>query len=60
MPYIKGKYYSQEEVEAVVKERKDDKLDKVITSAAIGAVTGSSIVGGILGGSLTGGILGTL
>jgi len=36
---------------------KSDSSD-FLTSAAIGAVTGSALLGGLLGGSLTGGLLG--
>lgn len=61
MPYINGKFYTTREVEAAEKlasENGSSDVEKFLTSAAIGAVTGSSIVGGLLGGSLLGGLFG--
>ena len=58
MKYINGKYYTDAEIEALIEKNKHSKIDDVLLSAAIGAVTGSAVVGGVIGGSLLGGFLG--
>jgi hypothetical protein len=60
MKKINGKWYSDAELEDLKRELGDDKFDKFVTSAVIGAVTGSSLIGGLLGGSLLGGLTGDL
>lgn len=58
MKYINGKYYTDAEIEAFIKENRDSKIDDVLLSSAIGALTGSAVVGGLIGGSFLGGFLG--
>lgn len=61
--HINGVYYTDEEIEAAVARSKrgsSSKTDELITSAVIGAVTGSTIIGGLLGGSFLGGLAGDL
>lgn len=58
MPTINGKYYTDEEIQAIKDKVSDDEFEEFLTSGMIGALTGSAILGGILGGSYLGGILG--
>ena len=58
MRYINGKYYTDSELESLIEKNKGGKIDDVLLSAAIGALTGSAVVGGLIGGSLLGGFLG--
>jgi outer membrane lipoprotein SlyB len=58
MKYINGKYYTDAEIETLIEKNRDSKIDDVLLSAAIGALTGSAVVGGLIGGSLLGGFLG--
>lgn len=75
MPYIKGKYFTESEVEQAMKNLSSYEREELrkhvkssssnsssdgdfLTSAVIGAVTGSSILGGLLGGDMVGGLLG--
>ena len=58
MKYINGKYYTDAEIEALIEKNRDSKIDDVLLSAGIGALTGSAVVGGLIGGSLLGGFLG--
>lgn len=60
MPYIRGKYYTEEQIRRIKRELDDDAFDKFLISGVIGAVTGSSIIGGLLGGDIVGGIVGDL
>lgn len=60
MPVINGKYYTEEEVQAIKRQSSSSEFDKFLVSGIIGAVTGSSIIGGLLGGSLLGGLTGDL
>ena len=64
MPIINGKYYSEAEVAAIKRElnvassTSNDKLESLLISGAVGAITGSTIIGGLVGGSFLGGFLG--
>lgn len=58
MTYINGKYYTDTEIKALIEKNRDNKIDDVLLSAAIGALTGSAVVGGLIGGSFLGGFLG--
>jgi len=60
MPYIDGKYYTDAEIAAIKRasKRNETDSDSLITSAVIGAGTGSTIIGGLLGGSFLGGLVG--
>lgn len=74
MPYINGKYITDREAEQIMdklsseerehfrsalkSDSRSSNSDDFLTSAIIGAVTGSSILGGLIGGSFLGGILG--
>jgi hypothetical protein len=61
MPVINGKYYTEEEIDAIKRESKsDEEFEKFLISGVIGAVTGSSLIGGLLGGSLLGGLAGDM
>lgn len=60
MPVINGKYYPEEEVQAIKKQSSSEDFEKFLISGVIGFATGSSIVGGLLGGSLLGGLMGDL
>ena len=60
MPVINGKYYTEEEVQAIKKESSNDDFEKFLISGVIGFATGSSLIGGLLGGSLLGGLAGDL
>ena len=60
MPYINGKYYTQKELDEIKRQQESNETEEFLTSAVVGAVTGSSIVGGIVGGSFTGGLLGDI
>ena len=60
MPYIDGKYYTDAEIASIKRasKRTETDSDSFITSAVIGAVTGSTIIGGLVGGSFLGGLVG--
>jgi outer membrane lipoprotein SlyB len=58
MTYINGKYYTEQEIKALIEQHRDNKIDDVLLSVAIGALAGSAVVGGLLGGSFLGGLLG--
>lgn len=60
MPVINGKYYSQQEVDAIKRKLSSSDFEKFLVSGVIGAAVGSSIVGGLLGGSFLGGLVGDL
>lgn len=60
MPYVNGKYYTENEISNLKRRLKDDEFEKFLLSGVIGAITGSSLIGGLLGGSFTGGLLGDL
>ncbi len=60
---IDGTYYTDAEIDAAVARSKrgsSNRADELITSAVIGAVTGSTIIGGLLGGSFLGGLAGDI
>lgn len=58
MPVIKGKYYTEEEVQAIKRQSSSDEFEEFLVSGVIGALTGSAIIGGLLGGSFLGGLVG--
>lgn len=73
MPFYKGKYLTDNEVEQICSQLDEDERDEFISglsssrssgmdsfveSAAIGALTGSAVLGGLLGGSFLGGFVG--
>lgn len=58
MRYINGRDFTDAEIEALIEKNKGAKVDDVLLSAAIGALTGSTVVGGLIGGSFLGGFLG--
>ena len=58
MKYINGRDFTDAEIEALIEKHKGGKIDDVLLSAAIGAVTGLAVVGGLIGGSFLGGFLG--
>jgi hypothetical protein len=60
MPVVNGKYYSQEELDAIKRQSSSSEFEKFLVSGVVGALTGSSIIGGLVGGSLLGGLVGDL
>lgn len=63
MAYINGKWYSENELKRIVKKAESDrnsgiKVDDLLVSAAVGALTGSTVIGGLVGGSFLGGLIG--
>lgn len=58
MKHINGRYYTDVEIEALIEKNREGKIEDVLLSAAIGALTGSAVVGGLIGGSFLGGFLG--
>lgn len=66
MPMINGKYYSEQELADLqrVLQRKNESssiLDSsFVTSAVVGAVTGSTVIGALVGGNIIGGLLGDM
>ena len=60
MPVVNGKYYTQEEYDAIKRQSTDEEFEKFLVSGVVAAVTGSSVVGAVVGGSLLGGLVGDL
>jgi len=66
MPTINGKWYSEQELAELQRalSRKNEGssiLDSsFVTSAVVGAVTGSTVIGAIVGGNIIGGLLGDM
>lgn len=60
MPYVNGKYYTQQEIDDIRSKTSDAEFEKFLISGVIGAVTGSTILGGLLGGSFLGGLAGDI
>ena len=60
MPYINGKYYTEQEIAEIKANTSDSDFEKFLISGIIGFATGSTIIGGILGGDFVGGLVGDL
>ena len=58
MPIINGKYYTEQEVDAIKRQSSSSDFESFLVSGVVGAMTGSSIVGILVGGSILGGLLG--
>lgn len=56
--YINGKWYTEQEIDAIKQRVNERQFEEFLVSGLIGAVTGSAFLGGLLGGSFLGGLLG--
>jgi hypothetical protein len=60
MPIINGKFYTDEEVEAIRRQSSSEQFERFLVSGVIGFATGSTIVGAVLGGDIIGALVGDL